>query len=180
MKEEQDLKGNGSSGGRGVWAAATLLTLPSAALVGIVAEALSQDPLTRPDIPLPLFLVWFLGAWIVFAGVSAWSYRFWKRILPLTGYIYAVTAFVVLFIFLPDLSTLRGMFAGIISSVIIGWLVITGLIALAVATFTAIAPDGKRDSGGPEQPPPAEPTPNPTLRERFRERAERFSRTGRP
>ena len=180
MKEEPDLKGNESSGSSGVWVVASLLTLPSAVLVGITAEVLSQDPLTRPNLPLPLFLVWFSGAWIVFAGVSAWTYRLWKRILPLTGYIYAVTAFVALFIFLPDLRTLRGMFAGIISSVIIGWLVITGLIALAVATFTAIAPDGKRSPSGPEEPPPSDPTPNPTMRERFRERAERFSRTRLP
>ena len=152
-----------------------MLTLPSAVLVGIMAEALSQDPLTRPALPLPLFLIWFLGSWMLFSGVSGWiATRYWKRIFSLTGYIYTATAFVALATVAPNPGTIGGWWGELIGWVMIGWLAGTGLVALLAASIALGVANAKGQRNQAPLP------PSPTMRERFRERAERFSRTRPP
>ena len=175
MKGDQNPKGNDSPNAQGFYAAAVALTLPSAVLVAIMAEVLSQDPVTRPIPPVPLFLLWFLAAWIVLGGLSAWITRYWKQPFSLTGYIYAVTAFVVLVTVVPNPSTIPGWGGELIGWIMVGFLVGTGLIALIAASMALVVADAasQRNQGAPRPPPP-------TFKERFRERAERFSRTKPP
>ena len=181
--------------GPGDWVTAIALTIPSAVLVGIMAEALSQDPLTRPDLPLPLFVVWFLGSWIVFTGGSLWITRsYWNHSFSLTGYIYFVTAFVVLFTVVPSPSSSPTGLGVLFAQIMIGLLAGTGLIALLASTIAALIVVNARERRNRGEPPPStglpdqpdQPPPLPTrsspqtLQERFRARSERFSRTRNP
>ena len=171
------------------WVTVIVLTIPSAVLVGIMAEALSQDPLTRPDLPLPLFVVWFLGSWIVFTGVSLWIIRsYWNHPFSLTGYLYFVTAFVVLFTVVPAPSSRRNVWEAIAALIMIGLLVGTGLIALLSSTIALLVANARERCNRGEPPPstglsdqPDQQPPRPqTVQERLRARQERFSRTRNP
>ena len=175
MEKEQTLAETDTPKAPKLYGAASVLTIPSAVLVGIMAEVLSQDPLTRPDLPLPLFLAWFLGAWILFTAVAGWiATRYWKQVFSLTGYIYAVTAFITLVTVVPKPSEVSGWWGEQLGWTMIGFLAITGLTALILATTSLMRADiAAQRSQGP-------PPPSPTLRERFKKRAERFARTNRP
>ena len=193
MEDSPNPKSENSSIGPMVWGA-IVLTIPSAVLVGIMAEALSQDPVTRPDLPLPLFVVWFLGSWIVFTGGSLWITRsYWNHPFSLTGYLYFVTAFIVLFTVVPSPSSSRNAWEALDALIMIGLLVGTGLIALLASTIALIVANARerRNRGEPppstglpdqpDQPPPLPTRSSPqTLQERFRARSERFSRTRNP
>ena len=140
-----------------------------------MAEALTQDPLTRPDLPLPMFLAWFLGTWVLFTATTGWiASRYLNQIFSLTGYIYAITALITLITVVPKPGEIGGWWGAERGWTMIGFLSITGLTALILATTSLMRADiaAQRNQG----PPP----PSPTLREKFRNRAERFARTNRP
>ena len=171
------------------WVTVIVLTIPSAVLVGIMAEALSQDPLTRPDLPLPLFVVWFLGSWIVFTGVSLWITRsHWNHSFSLTGYLYFVTAFVVLITVVPAPGSSPTGLGVLFARITIGLLVGTGLIALLSSTIALLVANARERRNRGEPPPstglsdqPDQQPPRPqTVQERLRARQERFSRTRNP
>ena len=166
-----DPPGRDPSPGLRTYVLVVALTAPSALLVAAMAEALNQDPLRRSDPPIPLFLLWYLGSWIILAGGCAWVNRYWRRFFSLTGYVYAATAFIVLVTVVPHPRSIPGILGEQIGWLMVGFLAGTGIIALIVASIPLLVakPSAKDDQSPPRS--------QKTMKDRFRERSERFSRT---